>query len=548
MTGVIATIPKFQFSNATGTPLANGTLTVYLAGTTTLTNTWQDYALTSLNTNPVTLDSRGECVLWLDSAVTYKFVLKNSSGVVQWTLDNLTNAAALTNALRSDLSASSGSSIIGYTSANGAAKILQAELRALDLKTVNVQDYVTGGLGTSASPWTGWDTGIVWAGNQYDFIDGYYSYATSPNFAINYLKLNGKAGTVIKHTGSGYAMTVDAGALSANLIVLLEINCRLEGNSGSTGGVFCRGISRSKFDMKFRNIPGICFRDIYSVLNLYTLTHTAIGVAGTIFPNNLISIEKRNAGEFSSANTYSLIAENCQATGVVLNDCVNSVFICGTSEANASGYFISNTSNYNTFINIDLEVNTNYDLQCFGAYNNFIGVLSSTNVTFNGKRNFIQGGIYNIVNSSGVNNVFSGVSYANNSGPFTETGTATRKHDVFNITSSLYDLDIIGFQSTVTTSAGNTGSAGNATPITIATMVAPGIYRVAARLIAGTGTPSAYSSIADVQWDGSAGRITANNGTNVTLSISGANIQVAQATGATQPAGINWSTLVQSLP
>ncbi|CAB4152221.1 hypothetical protein UFOVP607_1 [uncultured Caudovirales phage] len=89
MTGVIATIPRYQFSNSLGVPLANGTLTVYLAGTTTPTNTWQDQALTTLNTNPITLDSRGECVLWLNSTVTYKFVLKNSVGVTQWTADNI---------------------------------------------------------------------------------------------------------------------------------------------------------------------------------------------------------------------------------------------------------------------------------------------------------------------------------------------------------------------------------------------------------------------------------------------------------------------------
>lgn len=89
MAGVITTIPKFQFSSSTGTPLAGGSVTVYLAGTTTQTNTWQDLAQTILNTNPIILDSRGECVIFLDSAITYKFVLKNSAGVIQWTQDNI---------------------------------------------------------------------------------------------------------------------------------------------------------------------------------------------------------------------------------------------------------------------------------------------------------------------------------------------------------------------------------------------------------------------------------------------------------------------------
>lgn len=111
MSGVIATLPKFQFSSATGAPLANGTLTVYVTGSTTPTNTWQDSALTIANTNPITLDSRGECVLWLSSTVNYKFILKNAAGVTQWTQDNISGADAH---LRGDLAASTGSSLSGF--------------------------------------------------------------------------------------------------------------------------------------------------------------------------------------------------------------------------------------------------------------------------------------------------------------------------------------------------------------------------------------------------------------------------------------------------
>ena len=85
--------PKPQFFDASGNPLVGGTLTVYLAGTTTLTNTWQDRAQTTLNTNPITLDARGECSLWLDALLTYKFVLKNALGVEQWTYDNITGGS-----------------------------------------------------------------------------------------------------------------------------------------------------------------------------------------------------------------------------------------------------------------------------------------------------------------------------------------------------------------------------------------------------------------------------------------------------------------------
>lgn len=136
MSGVIATIPKYQFSASDGTPLASGTLTTYLAGTTTLSNTWQDSALTSANTNPITLDSRGECVLWLDDTKVYKFVLKNAAGVTQWTVDNVSGADG---GLRVALAASGGSALVGYLAAGSGAvaTTVQTKLR----ESVSVKDF-----------------------------------------------------------------------------------------------------------------------------------------------------------------------------------------------------------------------------------------------------------------------------------------------------------------------------------------------------------------------------------------------------------------------
>ena len=134
MSGVIANLPRYQFSSSTGAPLANGTLTVYVAGSTTPTNTWQDSALSTLNTNPVQLDSRGECVLWLDSAVSYKFILKNAAGVIQWTQDNISGAAPA-----GSLYASTGASLIGYMPAGtgAVATTVQGKLR----ESVSVLDF-----------------------------------------------------------------------------------------------------------------------------------------------------------------------------------------------------------------------------------------------------------------------------------------------------------------------------------------------------------------------------------------------------------------------
>lgn len=89
MAGAVSALPKFQFASAAGVPLANGTLEVYIAGSTTHANTYQDAALTTLNTWPITLDAAGECLMWLDDSKLYKFILKNAAGAQQWSVDNV---------------------------------------------------------------------------------------------------------------------------------------------------------------------------------------------------------------------------------------------------------------------------------------------------------------------------------------------------------------------------------------------------------------------------------------------------------------------------
>ena len=57
-------VPKIQFFDANGHPLAGGKLYSYAAGTTTPLVTYTDQAGTSANTNPVILDARGEASVW----------------------------------------------------------------------------------------------------------------------------------------------------------------------------------------------------------------------------------------------------------------------------------------------------------------------------------------------------------------------------------------------------------------------------------------------------------------------------------------------------
>ena len=68
-----------QFFDSNGVPLNGGKLFTYAAGTTTKLATYTDSTGGTPNTNPVVLDSRGQCDVWLQPNVLYKYVLSPSA-------------------------------------------------------------------------------------------------------------------------------------------------------------------------------------------------------------------------------------------------------------------------------------------------------------------------------------------------------------------------------------------------------------------------------------------------------------------------------------
>jgi len=81
--------PKQQFFGANGEPLVGGKVYTYEAGTTTPIATYVDAAGVSQNTNPIILDSRGMCNIWLLSTVSYKYVVTDADDVPLFTTDNI---------------------------------------------------------------------------------------------------------------------------------------------------------------------------------------------------------------------------------------------------------------------------------------------------------------------------------------------------------------------------------------------------------------------------------------------------------------------------
>lgn len=86
--------PRFRAFDSSGNPLAGGLLYTYAAGTTTPQATYTTSAGDVANANPVVLDASGEATIWMTEGVEYKFELRSSAGVVQWTVDNVSSSAS----------------------------------------------------------------------------------------------------------------------------------------------------------------------------------------------------------------------------------------------------------------------------------------------------------------------------------------------------------------------------------------------------------------------------------------------------------------------
>jgi hypothetical protein len=84
-----------QYVDANGVPLNSGTISAFLAGTTTATPMYSDIdgtsagAIITLNAIGMPEVSGNTIMIWLDTAIDYKFVLKDSSGVAIWTIDDI---------------------------------------------------------------------------------------------------------------------------------------------------------------------------------------------------------------------------------------------------------------------------------------------------------------------------------------------------------------------------------------------------------------------------------------------------------------------------
>ena len=139
MTTQLSPVPVQRFYDNSGNLAVGGLLYTYAAGTTTPQATYTSSTGATPNANPIVLNSRGECQIWCDPLLNYKYVLTDALSNTLWTVDNVQGLN-----LSTALSAPTGSSLVGFQlSATGAAA---QTIFTKASQTVSVTDFYANGV------------------------------------------------------------------------------------------------------------------------------------------------------------------------------------------------------------------------------------------------------------------------------------------------------------------------------------------------------------------------------------------------------------------
>jgi len=204
-----------QFFDDNGVVLSGGLLYTYEAGTTTPLATYTSSSGSVPHTNPIVLDAAGRVPggeIWLNSAVAYKFVVKDADFVLIGTYDDIFGVAATLNA--NDI-------VYNPAGAAAVATTVQSKLR----ETVSVKDFGAKGDGITDDT-LAIQNAIAYAGEQIalsaginNFIKNATVYIPSGIYIVSgtlqlyygvILEGDGTASTILKHQG-GYVSCIEAG-------------------------------------------------------------------------------------------------------------------------------------------------------------------------------------------------------------------------------------------------------------------------------------------------------------------------------------------------
>lgn len=219
--------PKQLFQDNAWNPLVGGQIYTYEAGSLTTKDTYQDAALTIANTNPVSVNARGEVVMYGDGP--YRVIAKDAAGNTLWDQDNVESAYSIANAIRNALAAdlanaadpTKGDALIGVkrTLASAVASTLHLWLEA---QWANVQaDFGAKGDG-SADDTAAIQAAISATTGKLFFPPGTYKVTSGLSWTKSNLWL----------VGAGEGATTISGTFAAGDIIAIGDGTANPNNSG----------------------------------------------------------------------------------------------------------------------------------------------------------------------------------------------------------------------------------------------------------------------------------------------------------------------------
>lgn len=260
---------------------------------------------------------------------------------------------------------------------------------------VDVASRATGGSGTAANPWTGWDTAFEWTANtEYLFRSGHFRYGRSPDLVKPGIALIGEAGATLRFAGTGDALTVDSVTPVEN--VRIE-NLIIQGTRETRNGVFLRGVNNAV-------LRHVSVRD---VANAGVWLEVA---TGGLLENVRVTHHEMPDDRFAVVPDYGLVFSSQARNLRVVNPVIeglgkagiwlqrgseSNTLINGTSEGNP-GKGIVIDGNRNTIINTDFEWNgEGQDIEISGDENELRAIMSVNFVEVkSGRSNKIRGRFY----------------------------------------------------------------------------------------------------------------------------------------------------------
>lgn len=220
----LSPLPVQKFFDSNGQPLAGGQLFTYVAGSSTKLATYVDSTGVTPNTNPILLDFRGECRLWIDPSLAYKFVLAprgdtDPPGDPIWSVDNISLSSVGAND-NAGIDTGSGNSIqLTLPALTGTPSILTRIIWKSNLtNTGAVTITVNGGIPKSLM----WQSGIdlaprsVVVGGMYEAIyDGVQWQLQGPTLLPGDVQLYGAVGNGVINDTAAFQSAENASKIAA---------------------------------------------------------------------------------------------------------------------------------------------------------------------------------------------------------------------------------------------------------------------------------------------------------------------------------------------